>query len=479
MRPRRDPQAELISEDHIEAAFRYRIVAPLLDKTLPRDEVMAYRRKILRQQQEHPTRGPVRINARTLRRWKQKYREAPPQAKVESLCPLPRTGGRPLVLPEKAVDLAQQLLVENPRRKTEFLITEIELKCPELKGLVKPSTLNRYLRVREVNRRVLGDDGQPAQDSFKPFEATKPNALWQSDVHNGPKAIFKGEIVPTKIIGWLDDYSRASCHLQAYPNETSPMLEHCLGQAVQQYGIPTCGYTDRGSIYSGVQFSLTCADLQMTTFMSAPYSPWTHGKVERLWGVQEDQLFSEIALVPPMPIERLNDYLRYWRARYHRQVHSQTGQTPLDRWNEGLKLHKVQLRHPSEAQLKRIFWIWARRVVSATSLVKLHNNTYAVDPALAGQTVLVRHDPFDLKVIQVWSNHPRHPELHGEFTAQAPLVSPQAPRPAAPPKDHAQHSEAAQRYLDRLEQEYQSHLHQQFGLLDYRVPKPPSNQGGS
>ena len=466
MKPRRDEQAGLIPEELVEAAFRYHIVAPLLDSSLPPDEVKAYRRKILRHKQEHPTRGLIEIKPRTLRRWKQSYRNAPPNDKVKALCPLPRSGGREPVIPQAVLELAQQLLETNPRRSTVFLLTEIGFKLPALAGVVKASTLNRQLRLRNINRRVLQDDGEPAQVSFKPFQASKPNALWQSDVHHGPPAIVNGCVVPTRIIAWIDDHSRLCCHCQAYPDETSPMLEHCLSQAIQRFGLPTCAYTDRGRIYSGIQFTLICADLTIIPILSAPYSPWMHGKIERLWGVQEDQLWSELALVDPMPIERVNDYLRYWVDRYHHTVHSQTGQAPLERWNEGVKSQHILLRQPTETQIKRIFWIWARRVVSTTSLLKLHKNQYAVDPKLAGTTVLVRHNPFDLEVIQLWSDE-RRPQLLGEFTGMSPLVSRQAPRPEEPPKDCGKRCEAAQRHLDQLERDYERRQQQKYGLIQF------------
>jgi transposase InsO family protein len=465
----KDHQLEDMPPDHVEAAFRYRMVAPLLDPSLSSDEKKAYRRSILRHKQEHPTRGLIRITGRTLRRWTRQYRRASPNEKVAALCPLPRSGGRAPLIPEKALALAQELLEANSRRSTEFLIKEIEHRHPELKYRVKASTLNRHLRLRHVNRRVLDDDGRPPQASFKPFEAKKPNDLWQSDVHHGPRAIVDGHLVSTRIIAWIDDYSRICCHCQAYPDETLPMLEDCLKKAIQKFGAPRCVYTDNGSIYSGVQFSLICADLEIIAFTSKPYSPWTHGKVERLWGVQEDQLWSEVALVDPLPLDELNETLRHWIAvRHHGHVHSQTGEKPLERWRQGVKAHGLALRQPAEEKLKRIFWLWERRTVSSTSIVKVFKNQYAVDPKLAGFRVLVRYDPYDLKSIQLWSNE-RRPEFLGTFTSEAPLVSPQAPRPTAAPRSDRKPCKAAQRMLDELRRDFERLQQHQHNLIQFPI----------
>jgi transposase InsO family protein len=449
----------------VEAAFRYRLIAPLLDDSLSRGERLAWRDHVLGNAHEHPTRGRIRVRPRTLRRWLTAYR----RRKLDGLCPGGRSNGRSRAIPKEALDLAQQLVEENPRRNTVFLIAELEHKFGDLRGRVKKSTLNRHLHSRDVSRRVPRSDATPAPPpAFVPFEAPKPNHLWQSDIHFGPPALVDGRAVPTKIIAWLDDFSRRCCHCQAYPNETLPMLEDCLKQAMQKCGIPRLVYTDNGSVYSGIQFALICADLGITPFTSQPYSPWTHGKVERLWGVQEDQLWSEIALLDPMPIEKLNGYLQAWvEVKHHQHIHSQTGQPPLQRWEQ----HVRDIRYPSLEQIKRVFWLWERRHVTPTSLVKLHCNEYAVDPAYADQWMLVRYDPYDLTLIQLWTNEKR-PQLRGEFTAERPLVRREAPRPDAPPRDRRKPSEAAQRALDNLQSLFEEHQQASLGLIQF--PRDPN-----
>jgi len=62
----------------------------------------------------------------------------------------------------------------------------------------------------------------------------------------------------------------------------------------------------------------------MIKIPSPPYSPWMHGKIERWWGVSEDQFWSELALLPPMPVAKLNSLLQAWvETEYHQRIHSQ------------------------------------------------------------------------------------------------------------------------------------------------------------
>jgi putative transposase len=111
-------------------------------------------------------------------------------------------------------------------------------------------------------------------------------------------------------------------------------------------------------------------------------------------------------------------------------VHSETGQTPLDR-----RLAGRQLRRPSPTELHEAF-LWSEtRLVTKTSSVSLYGNHYEVDPALVGVRVDLVFDPFDLTDIQVRyqgrpMGHavPRHIGRHTHPAARPEAVLP--PRPS-------------------------------------------------
>jgi putative transposase len=448
--------------DLAEMAFRYSICSPLLDPGLSEVEKRAYRRSILNRAHEHPTRGSITLSARSLRRWVRVCRIQG----SNGLLPKPRKDRGPRVLKPEHLKHVAALLRENPRRNTEFLLEDLVLQFPELKGQVGKSTLNRHLQILGVSRRVETEGSIPGPP-YKTFEAGEPNALWHSDCHHGPPAIgVNGKVVPTRIFAWIDDFSRVCCHCEAYPDESLPSLEDCLKKAMQKFGIPTRVYTDRGSVYSGIQFALICSDLEIHPIPSAPYSPWTHGKIERLWGVQEDQLWSEIALLPPVPLAQLNRYLRAWvDTEHHNRIHSSTGVLPLKRWRDNKPL---MIRYPTPEQIQRLFWLWARRKVTTTGIVHLCRNDYYVDPVLAGRKVIVRYDPMELTKIQAWSTE-RRPKLLCEATA-APLLTRRQLAPPPPP-DKFKPSPAARRRIERLEQKLQKHLSKELDLIQFDTIK--------
>jgi putative transposase len=104
----------------------------------------------------------------------------------------------------------------------------------------------------------------------------------------------------------------------------------------------------------------------------------------------------------------LNTLFTAWvETVYHRRVHSETGQAPLQRWDHGWTQHGPAgselsgPRMPSTAQLREAF-LWSEwRTVTKTATVGLHGNKYEVDAVLVGRKVELVFDPFDLTRIEV------------------------------------------------------------------------------
>ncbi|MFE9404027.1 Mu transposase C-terminal domain-containing protein [Streptomyces sp. NPDC006530] len=101
-------------------------------------------------------------------------------------------------------------------------------------------------------------------------------------------------------------------------------------------------------------------------------------------------------------IEHLAELNRLFTASvetvYHRTVHSETGQPPIERWLGSIPR---PLPLPCPADLREAF-LWSEfRTVTKTATVSLHGNTYEVDPMLVGMKVELVFDPFDLTEIEV------------------------------------------------------------------------------
>ena len=126
-------------------------------------------------------------------------------------------------------------------------------------------------------------------------------------------------------------------------------------------------------------------------------------------------------------LAELNRLFSAWlEVVYHRRMHSETGQTPLARFDAA-----GAPALPTPALLREAFLWSAERTVTKTATVSLHGNQYEVDPALAGRKVELVFDPFDLTRIEVRYQH-------RPFGTATPLklgrhVHPQAARELPPP----------------------------------------------
>ena len=98
----------------------------------------------------------------------------------------------------------------------------------------------------------------------------------------------------------------------------------------------------------------------------------------------------------------LNRLFTAWvEVEYHRRVHTETGQTPLQRWEAGWTRLGRTAAMPTSADLAEAF-LWSEyRTVTKTATVSLHSNTYQVEAALAGRKVELVFSPFNLEKLQV------------------------------------------------------------------------------
>ena len=145
------------------------------------------------------------------------------------------------------------------------------------------------------------------------------------------------------------------------------------------------------------QLLRACAVLGIRLIHSTPGRPEGRGKIERVFRTVREQLLAELEDRPPASLDDLNRIFQSWVEQvYHRRVHSETGQTPLERF---LALGPPPL--PGGLALTGAFRWSERRTVSKTGTVGMHGNTYEVDPELAGRQVDLVFDPLELADVAV------------------------------------------------------------------------------
>jgi len=376
--------------------FRYQLIREAADPAHSTKARGALVRKLAAVEHPGPFGRPVRVSRQTIDRWIRDWR----RGGFDALVPSPRQPGPRS--PGEVLDLAVALKRENPARTPVGIVRILRT---QLGWSPDETTLRRHFR-----RLGLTDQAPPPASPavFGRFEADRPNELWTGDAMHGP--VVAGR--KTYLFAFVDDHSRLLVGYRFGYAEDTVRLAAALRPALASRGVPESIYVDNGSAFVDSWLLRACAKLGVRLIHSTPGRPQGRGKIERLFRTVQDQFLVEVtgeeAVHAAQPgrhlvadLLTLNRLFAAWTETvYHRQVHSETGQAPLHRWQTGWS-DRRPVRLPTPAQLAEAF-LWAEyRTVTKTALVSLHGNTYQVDPALTGRRVELVFDPFDLTTIEV------------------------------------------------------------------------------
>jgi putative transposase len=368
--------------------FRYVLIRGAADPGLSRAE----RGRIVRALAEEEHLGPdgrlIRVGRSTLDDWLRAYRAGGYQA----LVPRPRVVA-PLT-PAAVLELAFTLKRERPDRTTaqvrEIMVAQGDGPVPGLR------TLQTHLARAGLNVRA---DGRSAGKVYGRFEASVRNELWTGDGLHGPK--LEGGARRAVLMAFIDDHSRLLVGWRWGTGEDAVRLEAALRPALMARGVPEALLVDRGSAFVSAPLLRACAVLGVKLIHASPRAATTKGKIERFFRTVRDQFLVEVEGRDNVDLPQLNRLFSAWlEVVYHRRVHSETRQTPLERFDAagapGL---------PTPALLREAF-LWSQeRTVTKTATVSLLGNQYEVDAALAGRLVELVFDPFDLTRIEVRYQH--------------------------------------------------------------------------
>jgi putative transposase len=388
----------------------------------------------------------------TLRRWLRLYQERG----LDGLRPQRRRDQGSVRAHPELIEEACRLRRELPARSANQISRILELRH----GVRVPArSIRRHLRDRGLLRGTLGD--QPLA-VFGRFQAERPNQLWIADFLDGPSLPFGSKPSrrrPTHLLLVLDDYSRLIVHARWVLREDARSAQLVFRQAVVARGRPDALYCDQGSAFISAALVRTCAVLGVRLIHSRPYRPQGRGKQERSLGTVRQQFLIEAEHERIQTLAQLNDCWAAWaEGAYHRQVHSETGEAPLQRYLERAPAADLD----PDLLFEAFRWASSRKV-NSTALVSLFGNRYQAPPALVGRRVELRYEPEDLSRIEVWyeqrsygaalpfqiSRHV-HPQL-AATVVNTPAV--EATEPANPG------------YLAELQARYE---HEHFGQVDYR-----------
>jgi putative transposase len=438
--------------------FRYSLIREAADARLSTRARGRLVRAIAGREHEGPFGAPVRVSRPTLDRWLRDWR----RGGFDALVPAPpRVSPR---TPVEVLDLAVALKREVPGRTAAQIAAILRAHsgwAPDER------TLQRHFVRLELATRPDGS----APQVFGRFEADAPNQRWTGDGLHGPTVGGRKAI----LFAFLDDHSRLLTGYRWARREDTVRLGAALRNGLASRGIPESVYLDNGAAMIDKQFERACACLGVRLVHSRPGQPAGRGKIERFFRTVREQFLVEIGSGRELDdMTHLNTLFTAWvETVYHRREHGETGQAPIQRWEQGWTTSSASgqacgPRMPSTAQLREAF-LWSEwRTVTKTATVGLHANRYEVDAVLIGRKVELVFDPFDLTDIAVrWrgrSMGPAVPHVIGRHVhAKARPDDTTAAQPAPTGID----------YLDLVERQHTAELAQRVQYAQLRDDPAP------
>ena len=380
---RYQPEQQSRSRAEDIALFRYALVREAADDKLSKAERGRLVRELAGATHKGPEGNPVSVSRPTIDRWIRAYRAGG----FSALSPTPRR--IEARTPPELLALACDLRREDPGRSAAHIASMLT----ESRGFSPhPRTLQRHFRALGLTRAALSASSL----AFGRFEATYPNELWVGDALHGPVVGAKKAI----LFCFVDDHSRlVTGHRWTYAEDTLS-AESALRRGILSRGLPETVYLDNGSSFVSKQLLRALAVLGVRLVHSRPGRPQGRGKIERFFRTVREQFLIEAAHSEIPTLEALEARFVAWVERvYHTRVHSETGQTPLERFGA-----PPAPRIPPMSLVREAFLFSETRLVTKLATVSLFGNHYEVDAALIGRRVDLVFDPFDLERIGVRYN---------------------------------------------------------------------------
>jgi putative transposase len=439
------------------AAFRYRLIAEALE--LSGDEaVSAVLSRIATTTHSDPWGRPFQCTARTLWRYLRAYRRG---GLLALRPPARKDRGRLRALEPEILARAVALRQRVRSRSTSTLIDILVREKKVAVGQVARSTLDRHLRRLGCTRRLLRSLGQKV---FRRIQTSAVFELVVCDFHYGPyvRPTAGAEVIRRALLcAFIDHFSRFVCEARYYLHEDFAALRFGFRRLLLGYGRPLKQYVDNGASYQATRFHAACEALGINLVHSTPYRAEGRGVIERFNRTLKEQFEAEVReREEPLTLDELNAYFEAWLGeRYHRDIHSETGEAPAVRFASAQDLRAA----PEPALLDELLRLRERRSVHKKwSTVEIEARRYLVDPALRGRRVDVLYDPFAPEYVLVVFDGRVIQRAFVQKPGQVPPQPEDPPSPAGPATD----------YLALLRADFEKRAQAELSALRLRPARP-------
>lgn len=446
-----------------QALIRYQLIAPLLDESLDNAKRVQMREDIA---------GKNGISPRSLYRYESAYKKEG----FAGLKPAGREQRRSQKLPEnfdRLLEEAIQLKREVPKRSVNQIIYILELEGQAAPGVLKRSTLERYLYKAGFGVRQMQMYNDARKSSSKRFCKPHRMMLLQGDIKYGLKlpAGKNGAMVQTYLSSAIDDHSRYVVQSCFYDSQEEAVVEDTFRKAILKYGKFDACYFDHGAQYVAKQLKFSLSRLGITIRTAPVRSGKSKGKIEKFHQVV-DAFLREAKVHKIRTLEDLNRYWTvYLEEYYHNTAHEgireyyesmgspvpAAGITPLQEWGRDTR----PLVFLDASAVAEAFLHHEERLVDKGACISFRGRKYETKPSLIGCRVEISYDPMAPGTVTV-----RYPGVE-PFTAEPVKIGAFCSKAPALPVSMQEQETESSRLLAALEKKHAQTRQQRADAISF------------
>ena len=219
-----------------EALRRFRLISPILDESLDPAKRLKIRKEIAENNG---------VTTRSLYWYEAAYRADG----FAGLKPMNREQRRSFALPENFDELvgeAIQLKREVPTRSVAQIILILEMEGLAVPGVLKRSTLQRYLYNAGFGKKQMKKYTEARKSSSRRFCKAHRMQLAQADIKYAMKLPIgpDGKMTQCYICSIIDDHSKMILGSGIYDNQEAPIVEDVYRRAILTYGAFDATFVD-------------------------------------------------------------------------------------------------------------------------------------------------------------------------------------------------------------------------------------------
>ena len=386
-----------------EALRRFRLIAPILDESLDPAKRLQIRKEIAEKNA---------VTTRSLYRYEAAYRAEG----FAGLKPMNREQRRSSAFPENFDELvgeAIQLKREVPARSVAQIILILEMEGLVAPGILKRSTLQRYLYDAGFGKKQMKKYAEARSSSSRRFCKAHRMQLAQADI----KYIMKlpigpnGKMIQCYICSIIDDHSKMILGTGVYDNQEAAIVEDVYRRAILSFGAFEATYVDNGSQFISKELVDALSRLGIRHLRAKPYSGQSKGKIE----VYNRLINSYITECRVQKVRTLEEARHWWTLfvedYYHDKPHEgireyyrsqgvnvpSEGITPRQEFNRDSR----PLKYLDAGIVGQAFLHHDTREVDKGACISFEGRKYEVSSALIGATVEISWDPMASGTITV------------------------------------------------------------------------------